>query len=66
MFSGQSDPQVAQEFWLTYDDNGVYAVAYCAPERMTEGTWNLLLIAVHPGRQSEGIGRCLMSQVEPF
>jgi len=64
MFSGQSDPEVKQKFWLSYDDNGVQAVAYCAPEQMTEGTWNLLLIAVHPDRQSEGIGRTLMSHVE--
>jgi len=64
MFSGDSNPESGQEFWLTYDDNGVQAVAYCAPERMTDGTWNLLLIAVNPDRQSEGIGRLLMSHVE--
>ena len=64
MFSGDSNPEAEQEFWLTYDDNGVQAVAYCAPERMTNGTWNLLLIAVHPDRQREGIGRLLMSRVE--
>ncbi len=64
MFSGKSDPEVKQEFWLSYDDKGVQAVAFCAPEPMTEGTWNLLLIAVHPDLQSEGIGRSLMSRVE--
>lgn len=64
MFSGESDPQSGEEFWLTYEDRGVQALAYCAPERMTNGTWNLLLIAVHPERQSEGIGRQLMSYVE--
>ena len=64
MFSGESDPQSGEEFWLTFEDNGVHALAYCAPERMTNGTWNLLLIAVHPERQSEGIGQQLMSYVE--
>jgi hypothetical protein len=33
------------EMWLTVDEDGPVALAYCAPERMTEGTWNLLLIA---------------------
>jgi len=64
MFSGNSESEAGQEFWLTYDDNGPQALAYCAPEQMTNGTWNLLLIAVHPDRQGEGIGRLLMSHVE--
>lgn len=64
MFSGDSDPQLDQEFWLTYDDGGPQAVAYCAPERMTNGAWNLLLIAVHPDHQSKGVGRQIMSYVE--
>jgi len=64
MFSGHTDPAMEQEFWLTYDDNGAKAVAYCAPERMTNGTWNLLLIAVHPDLQGQGIGRLLISHIE--
>jgi len=64
MYSGDTDPQEEKEFWLSYDDDGVQAVAYCAPERMTNGTWNLLLIAVHPEQQGAGIGRKLMSSVE--
>jgi GNAT superfamily N-acetyltransferase len=40
------------------------ALAYCVPERMTEGTWNLLLVAVHPGRQGKGIGAALVAAVE--
>jgi len=31
---------------------------------MTNGTWNLLLIAVHPEHQSQGIGKQLMLYVE--
>jgi ribosomal protein S18 acetylase RimI-like enzyme len=51
-------------FWLTYDDGSPVAVAYCAHERMTLGTWNLLLIAVHPDRQRQDIGAALMLEVE--
>jgi ribosomal protein S18 acetylase RimI-like enzyme len=53
-----------QERWLTVDDSGPVAVAYVAPERMTEGTWNLLLIAVLPQRQGQGVGTALLCQIE--
>ncbi len=45
-------------------DEGVVAFAFCEPERMTEGTWNLLAIGVDPARQGGGIGRALMRHVE--
>lgn len=40
------------------------AVAYAAPERMTAGTWNLYLIAVHPWHQGRGRGTALLRHVE--
>lgn len=33
-------------FWVADDDNGLVGLAYCEPERMTDGTWNLQLIAI--------------------
>lgn len=54
----------AGEFWLTDDDGGPIGVAYCAPERMTDGTWNLLMIAVHPDKQRQGRGAALIAAVE--
>ncbi len=51
-------------FWFTDDDNGVLGVAYCELERMTEGTWNLQLIAIAPDRQSQGRGKQLLREVE--
>ena len=57
-----SDPM---ERRLTVEIRSVpIAVAYYAPERMTNGTWKQLLIAVHPEHQSGGIGRSLTSYVE--
>ncbi len=64
MFSVETEPHSSDEFWLSYDDGGIQAVAYCAPERMTSGTWNLLLIAVHPESQGRGVGRMIMSSIE--
>ena len=51
-------------FWLTDDDNGPVGVAYCAPEQMTNGAWNLLFIAIHPERQGQGRGTALIHSVE--
>ena len=64
MFCTNPDDSEQSEFWLTYDDSAPVAIAYCAPEPMADGTWNVLLIAVHPDRQSEGIGAQIMSFVE--
>jgi ribosomal protein S18 acetylase RimI-like enzyme len=47
----------ADLWWIANDGQGL---AYAAPERMTEGTWNLLLLAVHPDSQRQGLGRALV------
>jgi ribosomal protein S18 acetylase RimI-like enzyme len=59
-----SNENQTQDIWLTDDDNQPVGMAYIAPERMTEGTWNLYLIAVHPSRQKQGRGKALLSYVE--
>jgi GNAT superfamily N-acetyltransferase len=55
----------ACEHWLVVEDQGeVIGLAYATPERMTAGTWNLLLIAVHPASQGKGAGSTLVSELE--
>lgn len=51
-------------FWLADDDGGLVSVAYCAPEVMTDGTWNLLFIAVRPDLQGQGRGAALVRHIE--
>jgi len=46
----------SEPFWLTDDDQGPVGVAYCEPERMTAGTWNLQMILIHPNCQGQGRG----------
>lgn len=55
-----------RRFWLTNDEDndGVIGVAYCEPERMTDQTWNLQLIAIHPNHQGQGHGGKLLRYVE--
>lgn len=60
-FSGETN---SQDIWITDDDDGLVGVAYVAPERMTEGTWNLYLLAVHPDSQRQGRGTALLAHVE--
>jgi GNAT superfamily N-acetyltransferase len=60
-FGGDSN---SDRFWITDDDNGPVGVAYCEPERMTNRTWNLQLIAIRPDRQGQGRGATLLRYVE--
>lgn len=51
-------------WFVALDGDATCAIAYCAPERMTDGTWNLLLIAVRQDRQGQGLGAALTRHVE--
>ncbi len=54
-----------EELWFTsIDNNKPIAIAYCAPEKLTEGTYNLYLIAVQKEHQAKGIGKKLMKYIE--
>ncbi len=59
-----SDGTDSQGMWLSDYDNELVGIAYVAPERMTEGTWNLYLIAIHPQHQRQGRGTALLHHVE--
>jgi ribosomal protein S18 acetylase RimI-like enzyme len=50
--------------WLTLSDPEPIGVLYCVPEKLTEGTWNILLIAIHPEYQNSGRGAQLMLHLE--
>ena len=52
------------DIWLTKEINIPVAVAYCAPERMTEGTFNLYLIAISKNFQDKGLGSEIMAYLE--
>ncbi|WP_221090904.1 GNAT family N-acetyltransferase [Deinococcus aquaedulcis] len=46
------------------DARAALGVAYVLPKPATEGTWELLMIAIHPDHQGQGRGAALMTHVE--
>jgi GNAT superfamily N-acetyltransferase len=64
MAQGAFNGTAPEDIWLTLHLERPVGVAYCAPERLTNGTWNLLLIAVDPAHQGLGLGARLLAHVE--
>lgn len=64
MIAGYFDGS-GSDIWLTAEIGGQpVGFAFCEPERLTNGTWNLLAIGVSPDRQSQGIGAAVMRHLE--
>lgn len=53
-----------QAIWLTAIDEEPVGVAYCAPEPVTSGTWNLFMLWMKDGFEGRGFGKQLVSEVE--
>lgn len=57
--------QTSTDIWFVGElDQGVIAFGFCEPERMTDGTWNLLAIGVLPEHQGQGHGAEIMRYLE--
>lgn len=68
MLADMAEPYLsgaAPHHWLVAEAKGLIAgFAYCEPERMTDGTFNLLAMAVAPALQSQGLGRAIVAALE--
>lgn len=51
-------------WFVATHDEAVVGLVYCSPERLTDGTWNLLLIAVRDSEQGRGVGSRLTRHLE--
>lgn len=64
MIAGYLD-RTKPDIWLTAAiASEPVGFGFCEPERMTEGTWNLLAIGVTPDRQSQDVGAELVRHLE--
>lgn len=54
----------SEGFWLTADDGEPVGIAYCSPEPVTDGTWNLLMLWTRRNRYDQGFGSSLVARVE--
>ncbi len=50
--------------WLTADDGEPVGIAYCNPEPVTSGTWNLLMLWTRKDREGQGFGAALVAEIE--
>lgn len=52
-------------FWLTCHHGGeAVGLCHAVPEEMTDGTWNMLALAVRPDLQGKGLGAALVRAAE--
>ena len=51
--------------WLTaLLDSRAVGLSYCVPEEMTDGTWNMRALGVHPEAHRRGVARALVAETE--
>lgn len=68
MLAGMAEPWFADPsaaVWLVARDGaGVCGLCHARPEALTDGTWNLLALAVRPAAQGRGTAAALVSRAE--
>lgn len=66
IFDYLNNPE-SEDIWFTsLIDGNIVGLGYCAHEKLTEGTYNLLAIAVRKELQGKGVGRLMMRHIEQF
>lgn len=65
MISDYFDNPDTQDFWFTATENNIpVSIGYCAPQKLTDGTFNLYAIGVRSDIQGKGIGNKMMKYLE--
>ena len=65
MISGYLQDSSMDERWFTAVKNDKpISIGFCAPEKFTEGTFNLYAIGVRSDLQGHGIGKLMMEYLE--
>lgn len=65
MISDYFNNAETEDIWFTFlIDEKPIAIAYCIPEKLTEGTYNLLAIGVSQNAQRKGVASAMMEYIE--
>lgn len=65
MISDYFNNPETEEIWFTnLYDGEIIGLGYCAPEKLTEGTYNKLAIAVRKDLQGKGEGKKMINYIE--
>ena len=65
MISGYLNNPETKDIWFTELEGGKpISIGYCAPEQLTDGTYNLYAIGVRNDIQSKGTGSRMMAFIE--
>lgn len=59
-----TDPETEENWFTGLQDGQIVGLGYCIPEKLTEGTYNLLAIAVRKELQGKGWGKRMMEYIE--
>lgn len=65
MISDYFNNAETEDHWFTFlIDEKPVAIGYCVPEKLTEGTYNLLAIGVSQNAQRKGVASAMMEYIE--
>ena len=65
MISDYFNNAETEDVWFTFlIDEKPIAIGYCVPEKLTEGTYNLLAIGVSQNAQRKGVASAMMEYIE--
>lgn len=65
MLSGFLSGDDSESVWMTAEeDRNAIGFCFASPEALTEGTWNMLAIAVLPAKQGGGAGSAMVAALE--
>jgi len=57
----------SQDVWFTMlENNKPISIGFCAPEKLTDGTYNLYALGVRSDIQNKGIGGKMMTFIENY
>jgi ribosomal protein S18 acetylase RimI-like enzyme len=61
-----NNPETEEVWFTSIQDNKPISIGYCAPEQLTDRTFNLYAIGVQENLQGRGIGKEMMNFIEEY